>query len=98
MCAPGLEVEIELAAPLALGRSVGDDDLDRLVVDLVGNAAPPVQEVAQVRAEGWIGKSNATARSLASHHGAFEVPGLTADGCPARPPAPREGSVAFWRN
>src|SRR5213592_1813080 len=59
MCAPGLEVEIELAAPLVLGRSVGDDDLDRLVVDLVGNAAPPVQEVPQVRAESWIGKSNA---------------------------------------
>src|SRR5712691_7750766 len=37
---PGLEVEVELAAPLALGRSVGDDDLDRVIVQLVGNAAP----------------------------------------------------------
>ena len=45
MCSPGLEVEVEFAAPLALGRSVGDDDLDRVIVDLVGNAAPPVEEV-----------------------------------------------------
>ena len=45
MCSPGLVVEAELAAPLALGRSVGDDDLDRVIVDLVGNAAPPVEEV-----------------------------------------------------
>ncbi len=37
MCSPGLEVEVELAATLALGRSVGDDHLDRLIVDLVGN-------------------------------------------------------------
>jgi hypothetical protein len=44
---------------LALGRNVGDDDLNRVVVDLVGNAAPAVQEVPQVRAEGWIGESNA---------------------------------------
>ena len=29
MCSPGLEVEVEFAAPLALGGSVGDDDLDR---------------------------------------------------------------------
>jgi len=35
----------EFAAPLALGRSVGDDDLDRVIVDLVANAAPPVEEV-----------------------------------------------------
>ena len=42
---PGLEVEIELPAPLALGRSVGDDDLDRAIADLVGNAPPAVQEV-----------------------------------------------------
>jgi glutamate dehydrogenase/leucine dehydrogenase len=46
MCSPGLEVEVELAAPLALGRSVGDDDLDRVIVDLVGNAAPAVEEIA----------------------------------------------------
>jgi len=39
MCSPGLEVEVELAAPLALGRSVGDDHLDRVIVDLVGNAS-----------------------------------------------------------
>ncbi len=45
MCAPGLEVEVELAAPLALGRRVGDDDLERVIVDLVGNAAPAVEEV-----------------------------------------------------
>jgi hypothetical protein len=37
--APGLEVEVELAAPLALAGRVGDDDLERVVVDLVGNAA-----------------------------------------------------------
>jgi len=45
MRSPGLEVEVELAAPLALGRSVGDDDLDHAVVELVGNAAPAVEEV-----------------------------------------------------
>src|SRR5437870_4049734 len=45
MCSPGLEVEVEFAAPLALGRSVGDDHLDRVIVDLVGNAAPAVEEV-----------------------------------------------------
>ena len=36
---PGLEVEIELAAPLALGRCVGDGDLDRAIDDLVSSAA-----------------------------------------------------------
>jgi hypothetical protein len=45
MCSPGLEVELELAAPLALARSVGDDDLDHVIVDLVGNAAPAMEEV-----------------------------------------------------
>jgi hypothetical protein len=45
MCSPGREVEVELAARLALGRSVGDDNLDRVIVDLVGNAAPAVEEV-----------------------------------------------------
>jgi hypothetical protein len=29
MCSPGLEVEVQFAAPLALGGSVGDDGLDR---------------------------------------------------------------------
>ncbi len=46
MRSPGLEVEIELAAPLARARSVEDDDLDRVIADLVGNAAPAVQEVS----------------------------------------------------
>jgi hypothetical protein len=45
MCSPGLEVEVEFAAPLALGGSVGDDDLDRAIADLVGNEAPAVEEV-----------------------------------------------------
>jgi len=45
MSSPGLEVEVELAAPLALASSVGDDDLDRVIVDLVGHAAPAVDEV-----------------------------------------------------
>jgi hypothetical protein len=45
MRAPGLEVEVELAAALALGRSVGDDHLDRVILDLVGDAAPAVEEV-----------------------------------------------------
>jgi hypothetical protein len=45
MCSPGLEVELELAAPLALATSVGDDDLDHVIVDLVGNAAPAMEEV-----------------------------------------------------
>jgi hypothetical protein len=73
MCAPGIEVEIELAAPLALGRSVGDDDLDRVVFDLIGNAAPAVQEVPQVRAEGWIGESNAHGEE--SHLASWRVRG-----------------------
>ena len=58
MCSPGLEVELELAAPLALATSVGDDDLDHVIVGLVGNGAPAVEEVPEVGAEGWIGKSN----------------------------------------
>jgi hypothetical protein len=58
MCSPGLEVEIELSAPLALAWSVGDEDLDHIIRDRVGNAAPAVEEVPQVGAEGWIGKSN----------------------------------------
>ena len=45
MRSPGLEVEIELAPPLALARSVGDDDLDHVILDHVGNAAPAVKEV-----------------------------------------------------
>ncbi len=44
MCSPGLEVEIELATPLALS-SVGDDDFDHVILDHVGNAAPAVKEV-----------------------------------------------------
>jgi hypothetical protein len=42
MCSPGLEVELELAAPLLLSWSVGDDDLDRVIDDLVGHATPAV--------------------------------------------------------
>ena len=45
MCAPGLEVEVELAAPLALARSVGDNHFDHVILDLVGNAAPAVEEI-----------------------------------------------------
>ena len=45
MRSPGLEVKVELAAPLALARSVGDDDLERAIVDLVGHAAPAMEEV-----------------------------------------------------
>ena len=48
---PSLEVEVELPPRLPLGRSVGDDDLDRVIVDLVGNAAAAVEEVAQVAAK-----------------------------------------------
>jgi hypothetical protein len=69
MCSPGLEVEVEFAAPLALGGSVGDDDLDRAIADLVSNEAPAVEEVPEVGAERWIGESNAHGKSLASHHG-----------------------------
>jgi hypothetical protein len=46
MCSPGLQVEVEFAAPLALGGSVGDDHLDRTIAELVGNKAPAVEEVA----------------------------------------------------
>jgi len=79
MCSPGLEVEVEFAAPLALGGSVGDDHLDRGIVDLVGNEAPAVEEVPQVGAERWIGESNAHGKSgLASWR--VRGPGsLTAD-------------------
>jgi hypothetical protein len=45
MRSPGLEVEVEFAAPLALGKSVGDDHLERVIADLVSNAAPAVKEV-----------------------------------------------------
>jgi len=44
MCSPGLDVEVELAPRLVLGRNIGDDDFDRVIVDLVGNAAPAVEE------------------------------------------------------
>ena len=43
-CAPGFEVEPELAPPLPFVTSVGDDDLDHVILDLVGNAAPAVEE------------------------------------------------------
>jgi hypothetical protein len=46
MRSPGLEVEVELAAPLALARSVGDEDLDHAILHHVGNAAPEVKEVS----------------------------------------------------
>jgi hypothetical protein len=46
MCSPGLEVDVELATPLVLVGGVGDNDLDRVIVDLVGDAAPAMQEVA----------------------------------------------------
>ena len=45
MSSPGLEVEVELAAPLARASSVGDDYLDRAILDLVGHKAPAVEEV-----------------------------------------------------
>ena len=45
MSSPGLEIEIEFAAALTLGRSVGNDDLDQVILDHVGNAAPAVKEV-----------------------------------------------------
>jgi hypothetical protein len=45
ICSPDLEVEVELAASLALASSVGNDHLDRVTVDLVGHAAPAVEEV-----------------------------------------------------
>ena len=85
MCSPGLEVEVELAAPLALGRSVGDDDLERVIADLVGNAAPAVEEVPQVGVEGWIGKSNAHGEESRLASWPVRGPRLTADGCPDDP-------------
>jgi len=45
MCSPSLEVEVEFAAALALGGSVGDDHLDRAIAGLVGIEAPAVEEV-----------------------------------------------------
>jgi hypothetical protein len=44
MCSPGGEVEIELATLLVLARSVGDEDLDHVILDHVGNAAPAFEE------------------------------------------------------
>ena len=65
VCKPGLEVEIELAAPLALARGVGDEDLDHVILDHIGNAAPAVEEVAEVGAEGWIGGGERARRGIA---------------------------------
>jgi hypothetical protein len=79
-------------------QGVGDDDFARVVVDLVGNAAPAVQEVPQVRAEGWIGESNAHGEESRLASWRVRGPRLTADGCPARPPASREQTVVLWRN
>jgi hypothetical protein len=45
MRSPSLEIELELAAPLTLVRSVGDDHPDHVILDLVGNAAPAAEEV-----------------------------------------------------
>jgi len=45
MSSPDLELEVELAAPLARASSVGNDDLDRVILDLVGHKAPAVEEV-----------------------------------------------------
>jgi len=45
MCSPGSDVEIELAALLVLARSVGDEDLDYVILDRVGDAAPAFEEV-----------------------------------------------------
>jgi hypothetical protein len=58
-CPPGLEEEVQLAAPLGLTGSVGDDDLDHVILDHVGDAAPAVEELPEVYAGGWIGESNA---------------------------------------
>jgi hypothetical protein len=52
MSSPDLEIKAELVALLALASSVGEDHLDCLTVDLVGNAAPPVEEVPEIGAEG----------------------------------------------
>jgi 2-methylcitrate dehydratase PrpD len=45
MCSPGLEIELELALSLALAGSVGDDDLDHVILDHVANAAPAAEKV-----------------------------------------------------
>jgi hypothetical protein len=49
MRSPGLEVEIELAVPPS-GGSVEDDDLDRAIADLVGDAAPAARSAPTARA------------------------------------------------
>jgi hypothetical protein len=97
MCSPGLEVEVEFEAPLALGGSV-DDDLDCAIADLVGNEAPAVEDVPEVGAERWIGESNAHGKSLASHHGAFGVPARSQPAPDQRHHdsfRPREGRSSF---
>src|SRR5713226_9313560 len=90
MCSPGLEVEVELAAPLLLGRSVGDDDLDRVIVDLVGHAAQRWKKSR--RSVRWAGSGSRTrtTKRLALHHGLFAVPGSQPTGTSTTPPeAPR---------
>jgi hypothetical protein len=85
MCSPGLEVEVELAAPLALGGSVGDDHLERVIADLVGKAAPASEELPELGAEGWIGESHAHGEESRRASSPVRGPRLTADRCPAPP-------------
>jgi hypothetical protein len=85
MCAPGLEVEVQLAAPLSLARSVVDEDLNHVILDHVGDTAPAVQELSEVGAESWIGESNAHGEESRLASSPVRGPRLTADGCPARP-------------
>jgi hypothetical protein len=70
---------------LGLARSVGDDDLDRVVVDLLGDTAPAVEELPEVGAESWIGESNAHGEESRLASSPVRGPRLTAEGCPARP-------------
>jgi hypothetical protein len=52
MSSPGGDVEIELAALLVLARSVGDENLDHVILHRVGDAAPAFEEAPEVGAEG----------------------------------------------
>jgi hypothetical protein len=98
MRSPGLEVEVELTPPLPLVASVGGDDLDRVIVDLVGNEAPAVEEVPQVGAESWIGESNAHGGRVGPCIMTIRVPGSqpTAASMPSRSSAAFSNLMNLW--
>jgi hypothetical protein len=68
---PGLEVELELAAPLTLASDVGDDDLDRSLADLVGHAAQRPQKSRRSTRSAGSGSPMRMGRVWPPNHGSF---------------------------